>query len=242
MTGRNEHAAAVWTLVDGEPVHPDDEPSSVGRLQRLCRVASRDLPASGVGLSVMSGGGDLVTAAASSEASMRVEDLQFALGEGPCLDAFSAAGPVLVPDLLLAANWPGYAPAAHGLGVRAVFAFPMQVGVTQLGVLDVYREQPGSLSGWALTRAETYATAAAHTIAHGDHDGEELAELVTDGSAARLEVYQAQGMVMVQLGVGPDEAMARLKAHAFAEDRPLVDLAADIIARRLVLESDVHEE
>jgi AmiR/NasT family two-component response regulator len=48
-------------------------------------------------------------------------------------------------------------------------------------------------------------------------------------------VYQAQGMVMIQLQVGLTQAMSRLRAHAFAHDRPLGDVARDVVARRLVL-------
>jgi AmiR/NasT family two-component response regulator len=49
----------------------------------------------------------------------------------------------------------------------------------------------------------------------------------------RGELYQAQGMVMVQLGVGLIEALVRIRAHSYAQDRNLNDVAADIIARKL---------
>jgi AmiR/NasT family two-component response regulator len=51
-------------------------------------------------------------------------------------------------------------------------------------------------------------------------------------------VYQAQGMVQVQLGVSLAEAMVRLRAHSYAEGRPLNDVAADVVARRMVFEPD----
>jgi AmiR/NasT family two-component response regulator len=51
-------------------------------------------------------------------------------------------------------------------------------------------------------------------------------------------VYQAQGMVMIQLGVPLGEAMARLRAHAYAQDRTLGSVARDIVARTLTLEAD----
>jgi AmiR/NasT family two-component response regulator len=54
----------------------------------------------------------------------------------------------------------------------------------------------------------------------------------------RAEVYQAQGMVQVQLGVSLEEAMVRLRAHAFVQGRTLVEVAADVVARRLILERD----
>jgi AmiR/NasT family two-component response regulator len=59
-----------------------------------------------------------------------------------------------------------------------------------------------------------------------------------DVGSTRDQVYPAQGMVMVQLGVSLPEALARLRAHAFATDQDLADLAADVLAGRLHLPSD----
>ena len=196
-------------------------PDLVGRLQRLCRAARRDLPASGVGVSMVSEAGGLVTAAASSPDSARVEELQFTMGEGPCLAAFASRRPVLVPNLSEAATttWPGYGPAAHDHGVRAVFAFPLQVGAARLGALDVYRDEPGALSAWALSRALTYADVAMQTVLDAQEAvGETGDSLWTDGDDTHFEVYQAQGMVMIQLGVEPAEALSRMRAYAYAND------------------------
>ena len=236
-----DHTNEVLTLVADEPVEAGDLPALVGRLQRLCRAAQRDLPASGVGVSMVSEAGGLLTAAASSPDSARVEELQFTMGEGPCLAAFASRRPVLVPDLSEAATttWPGYGPAAHDHGVRAVFAFPLQVGAARLGALDVYRDEPGALSSWALSRALTYADVAMQTVLEeqeavaGSRD-----PLWTDGDDTQFEVYQAQGMVMVQLGVDAAEALSRMRAYAYANGLRLSHVAEDIIGHRLTLEPD----
>lgn len=239
MSSPNDHVWSARELVAMEPAERDDEPTVVGRLQRLCRAATRDLPASGVGVSVVSETGDLLTAAASSRASVVLEELQFSLGEGPCLAAIESRSPVLVPDLTGngGSSWPGYASAARQLGVRAVFAFPLRVGVARLGVMDVYRARSGKLSGWATSRAIGYADVALETMLDGQRTGQ-LVPGLADAAETRFEVYQAQGMVMVQLEVTADEALSRIRGHAFAQDRRLVDVAEDIIARRLSLEPD----
>jgi hypothetical protein len=237
---RGDHTTAVLTLMADEPDGPDDLPALGGRLQRLCRAARRDLPASGVGVSMVSESGALVTAAASSQASARLEELQFTMGEGPCLAAFASRTPVLVPDLGEAATrtWLGYGPAAHDHGVRAVFAFPLQVGAARLGAMDVYRDQPGALSAWAISRALTYADVALQTMLDAQREAGGTEALWTTVDDTSFEVYQAQGMVMVQLGVPPAEALARLRAYAYAQDRRLRDVAKDVIGRRLELEPD----
>ena len=184
---------------------------------------------------------DLVTAAASSPDSARVEELQFTMGEGPCLAAFASRSPVLVPNLSEAATttWPGYGPAAHDHGVRAVFAFPLQIGAARLGALDVYRDEPGALSAWALSRALTYADVAMQTVLEAQAAvGGSGDPLWTDGDDAQFDVYQAQGMVMIQLGVDAAEALSRMRAHAYANNVGLGEVAERILGRRLRLEAD----
>lgn len=46
------------------------------------------------------------------------------------------------------------------------------------------------------------------------------------------EVYQAIGMIMVQLGVASEEALARLRAHAFSHDRTALEVARDVVSHR----------
>jgi hypothetical protein len=229
-------------LIDDEPRRARASRGHIGRLDRLCSVLARVLPASGVGLSLMTDDNDGGTVAASDARSRTLEELQFTLGEGPCIDAYASRRPVLEPDLGTHGirRWPGYAPAAREHGVHAVFAFPLQVGAARAGALDVYRTESGSLSAEALTQAVTFADVAMGLLVDGQAqagDGRASADLDL-ALADRLEVYQAQGMVMVDLGVDIEEAMARLRAHSYAEGRPIGDVAQDIVAGKLTLDRD----
>jgi hypothetical protein len=229
-------------LVD-EPALADDHPHVAGSLQRLCRAVVRALPAAGVGVSLMSPEGAPVSLAASDATSHGIGELQFMLGEGPCQEAFTTRRPVLVPDLMEdgGARWPGYASAARAEGVGAVFAFILQVGAARLGVLDIYRRELGALSAPALGLALTFAELAVELLldAQQQQVGEDrTAPPLDDPLGTGFELYQAQGMVMYQLGVDLGEAMSRVRAYAFAHDRRLGDVAADIVDRRLVLEAD----
>jgi hypothetical protein len=221
----------------GEP----ETAGAVGWLDCLCDATVGALPVSGAAVSLMSVDGLLGVAAASDLVARALAQLQFTLGEGPCMDAFGARRPVLEPDLLAAAGrWPGYAPAAVARGARAVFSFPLQVGAAQLGVLDLYRSTPGPLSGEALAMALTFAEAAVETLLDAQNTapaGRAAAGLdqVLD---SQYTVYQAQGMTMVDLGVSLADALARLRAHAYAQDRPLGEIARDVVAGRLRLDLD----
>ena len=235
--------ARLRASVAAEPAEGRDGAGVARSLHRLCRVAVRELSASGVGVSLrdtMDMGG---VAAASDPASRELEELQFTLGEGPCLEAHAWRRPVLEADLGApsARRWPAYATAAHEMGARAVFAFPLQVGAARLGALDVYRQSPGSLPPDALAAALTFAEIAVEQIldAQGDAADGRAADGLAEALAYRHVVYQAQGMVMAHLGCGLVDAMARLRAHAYSIGRPLTEVAHDVVAGRLRLDADV---
>jgi transcriptional regulator with GAF, ATPase, and Fis domain len=235
----------VAAEIAAELARAEDQPGLGGWLQRLCRAAARTLPASGVGVSLISGhdGAATVVAASGTDAEV-IEELQFTLGEGPCQDAYALGRPVLAADLAEAARarWPGYAPAAQEHGVEAVFAFPLLIGAARLGAMDVYRAHTGSLSAQAVRQALAFAAAATAALLDAQEkaqDGDEDEDtLGLEEGLSGYVVYQAQGMIHVQLGISLSQAMARLRAYAYAHDRSLSEVAADVVARRLVLEGD----
>jgi hypothetical protein len=238
----DERIERVVRLVADEPVRSDDGAGVVGNLRRLCSAAGRSLSASGVGVNVMAEQGMRGVAAVSEPAFEPIEELQFTLGEGPCLDAFTTRRPVLVPDLADGAmsRWPGYAPAVHDKGMRAVFAFPLQIGAARLGVLDVFRVEPGPLSGEQFREALTFADVAVTTLLDGQAQAAPgaVADGLDDVMGQRAELFQAQGMVSVQLSVPLADALARLRAHAYAESLPLGEVARGVVARTLKFDSD----
>ncbi|MEO3754984.1 ANTAR domain-containing protein [Streptomyces sp. B6B3] len=158
--------------------------------------------------------------------SLALQDLGFTLGEGPSVDAARRGVLVLAPEVGTSpARWPVFAIAAHDLGVRALFAFPLRMGAIGLGVLEVYRDAPGPLGAVELIDGLVLADAVTAR----------LLRLSADAGAVdlRAAVHQATGMIAVQLETGLAEALARLRAHAFGSGRPINDVAADVVAGRL---------
>ena len=212
---------------------PDGRDGVADLLQQLCRTLTTDLAVMGVAVNLMSAAGSEGVVAASDDRSRDVDELQFATGEGPCHDAYASRRPVLTPDLRAVTHglWPAYTSAAREAGLSAVFAFPLHIGAVVLGVMDVYADQPGSLSREQVAAALTKARLATEIFLDGDlvtADGRPDRDLSTTLDH-RAEIYQAQGMVMVDLGVDPTEALSRMRAHAFGNEKPLLDLARDII-------------
>jgi hypothetical protein len=144
-----------------------------------------------------------------------------------------ARRPVLVADLRGRANtrWPGYASAALRADLAAVFAFPLHIGAVGFGVLELYADQPGTLDTNQVAAAATYAQIGTETLLDGEAttaDGLLVPSLAT-ALDYRNEIAQAQGMVMVDLGVSLAEALVRLRAHAFTHEEPLIVVARKVI-------------
>ena len=204
-------------------------------VERLCRTSVRQAGVDGCGLSALTKAGTPLALHATNRIAAAIEDLQFTLGEGPCMDAAAAGAPVLVSDLRdpsegVAGRWPAFLDEVDRVGVRAVFAFPVRIGAIALGVMDLYRSEPGGLSQDQL--ATTFSTVDA--LSRSMLDWERVTPEEPDESYP-LTVHQAAGMVMVQLDTTIDEALLRLRAAAYRDGRPVSDLAADVVAGRYTL-------
>jgi GAF domain/ANTAR domain len=217
---------------------PAEDPGDVVvMLERACMTAVDLLGATGAGISLMADEGGHGFAAASDAFSRQLEELQFTLGEGPCIDAFTTGRPVLVPDLSdgHGRRWPMYVSAVRERGVRAIFAFPIQIGGSRLGVLDVFRDKPGSLTPEQLGQAVALTDVVLTMTLDGQRRAPAgaLPQGFDEAPGFHIEIAQAQGMIMIQLGVNITEALVRLRAYAYAQGRPVSEVARDVVARRL---------
>jgi hypothetical protein len=208
---------------------------------RLCAACVEVLSVTGAGITIM--GGDQAGPICVSDASVAaLEDLQFAMGEGPCRDAFRTGRSVHAPqfDTASAARWPSFVELAHASGIAAVFAYPL-IGVgVNVGVVTLYQRVEGDLT--ATQHDDSMALAAILTETflslQDDAPSGTLVPGLDDAVQYRAEIYQASGMTAVQLSISPAEALLRIRAHAFANDSTVAETAALIVARRLRLPDD----
>jgi hypothetical protein len=160
---------------------------------RICAAVVASSLADGAAVTLISDPDRQEPICATDEIATRLDELQFSLAEGPCLDAHS-----------------------------------------------LYRRAHGPLSREEVTMALRAADAATWAVlnpgARERPTPPEMLEEIIGGGLSRAEVHQATGMVAVQLDVPVTTALARLRAHAFAEDRPLIDVARDVVARRLTFD------
>ena len=176
----------------------------------------------------------------TNDVSQLIEDLQYTLGEGPCLDAYQQDRVVAEPDLAdpVTRRWFAFTPPALEAGVRAVFGFPLRVGTVRLGALNLYRDWPGPLSDEQSADALVMADVAARWVldAQAGAPSDTVARELETGADFHFAVHNAAGMISVQLGVSVAEALIRLRAFAFSQDRLLADVAQDVVDRKLRLQ------
>jgi hypothetical protein len=207
---------------------------------QLCAVCPRILGVNGAGIMLMSGDIPQGSLGTTDEVSQLIEDLQYTLGEGPCVDAHEQGAVVAEPDLAdpVARRWFAFTPLVLEAGVRAVFGFPLRIGTVRLGALDVYRYRSGPLSGEQHADALVLADMAARWVlaAQAGASADTVAGELAASGDFHFVVHNAAGILSVQLGISVTDALIRLRAHAFAHDRLLADVAQDVVDRKLRLD------
>jgi GAF domain-containing protein/ANTAR domain-containing protein len=230
-----------------------DKESLFSGLGAICESVVRQTGADGAALAILTASPQMRELVyATDTVAQQLDELQYTLGEGPCLDAYLNDSPQTHPELTSVpptSRWPTFAADAAQLGVHALFAFPIPDEQHPMGVLELYRRTASNL-----TKDEyAWASASAATIGGRLHSNwndvvshfgstESAMDAMLDSLAgeadspfSRRQIHVAGGMVAVQLGVDPNEAVDRLRAYSYASGRSISCVAADIIARRLTL-------
>jgi hypothetical protein len=206
---------------------------------RICGVCPAIVAVNGAGIMLMSGDLPRGSFGTTNEVSQLIEELQYTLGEGPCVDAYQQDQVVAEPDLAdpVTSRWVAFTPPALTAGVRALFGFPLRIGTVRLGALNLYRDRPGPLSDEQHADALVLASLAARWIL--DAEARAPAETMpTELETADFHfvVHNAAGMISVREAISVTDALIRLRVYAFSHDRPLTDVAQGVIDRTLRLE------
>ncbi|MGI5166705.1 GAF and ANTAR domain-containing protein [Spirillospora sp. CA-253888] len=228
----------IWALI-ARSARTRGEPMSI---RDVCLVCMRILAVGGVGISIRTGD-RLEPVHAEGRLGRELLEAEMTSGDGPCVEAMRTGAPVLAADLGDAEcgrRWPLFTATAHTGKVAAAFAFPLATGTARVGVLVACRDHPGPLSVAqhrdALICADTVTTllltqTPASRAGTGDQTGGQAVS--ADWLALGAEVHQAAGMVSVQLDCTVDQALDRLRAHAFTHALPLSHIAQQVVARTL---------
>jgi hypothetical protein len=229
--------------------------------RRVCEACVAGLDVDGAAISVQTAAASRRTLWATDWVVVVLEDLQFTLNEGVCVEAATSGLPVIVEDLGREGGrrWPVFAAeVAERTPAQALFALPLRWGAVTIGVLDLYRLRTGGLAAgqWqdllravevaallllgvrTRPRPDSHVVPGAERVDSGYPEGVGE-DWMNGGLFRRPEIHQATGMVLAQLGIGPEEALARMRALAYGEQRLLIDVARDVVARRMVFTEEM---
>ena len=222
------------------------EQRGAGAADRICEACLTLRGVEAAAISLVYDGTNIGTLGASSAAARTFDELQFTLGEGPCLDSVTHRAPVMITDLAdpNERRWPFYGPALLAHDIRAVAAVPIVVAGEYVGALDLFGSIPGQWEDDQWAAAVMAAELAALPVLDLLDDDLQIAATDPDSTAwthlhalSRAEVGQASGMLIAQLNIGPTQALMRLRAHAYATGVSATEIARDIIGRRLRLDA-----
>lgn len=226
-----DHAALLSLLARAVGRRPADHPLT----WRVCHAALDVFSVDGASITMDNSNAYRVTLCATDRRSDLLENLQDVLGEGPCRDAFDLGEPVQTGVGRAAARrWPQFIPAAEQIvGAQAVlWSIPMRSDQEVIGAISMYQLSRGTLAE-PIDAVRLVADAMAATLLR---DPSAVAEAADAGAwSSRAVVHQATGMLVSQLGVNVDDALAVLRSHAFVTGAQLADVAHAVVERRLDL-------
>ncbi|MEQ7125635.1 GAF and ANTAR domain-containing protein [Actinopolymorpha sp. B11F2] len=175
------------------------------------------------------------TVAASDQRAPLLDEKQFAVDEGPCLQTLRTGEIVDVSDLQVDDRWKRYREQALRLGVRCSLSFPLNnVDGQTVGALNMYGyDRPHAFNGIERRLAEMYVVQASTALGlamrrTGKADvTAQLAQTLT----SRTFIDQALGILMAKRGCNADEAFNVLRKRSQSSKRPLREVAAELIAQ-----------
>lgn len=210
-------------------------------VEAVCATAAAAMEVDGAGLTLFTSEhrGPVCTHGALASLG---EDLQLSLGEGPCVDAFEGGELIEVADLAShnGTKWPIFSKEMADAGAGSLASFPLHIGAARFGALTLYRSAQGELSSDQVADSYVIAQLAAHLIVakQARVEGDHVLGDIESGFTRMEPIHQATGMIMAQLSVGAEDALARLRGAAYAAQRSAIEMAMDIVGGKVVLTRD----
>jgi GAF domain-containing protein len=188
--------------------------------------------ASAVGMLLADQRGNLEFMAGSDENVKLLELFQIQNQEGPCLDAFRTARPVINADLQTAdARWPRFAPRATAAGFRSVHAFPLRLRSEVIGALNLFGADVGAFDEADVQVVQAVADVATIGLLQERtiRRSEVLTEQLQGALNTRIVIEQAKGAIAQAHDISVDEAFAKMRGYARNTGRRLSEVAHAVV-------------
>ncbi len=160
-----------------------------------------------------------------------IDDIQYGLGEGPCISAAETGQAMRSGSLGNDSRWPQFGPRADRLGVHSVLSLPLIAGDVVVGAMNVYAHAPGSFDERSEELGKLFAVPAAIAVQNAQILAQTRRLAVTLQAALNSQavIDQAVGIMRSRSGISADEAMARLRQHSEQEHMKVKAVAASIV-------------
>lgn len=171
------------------------------------------------------------TVTAAGDWVRRIDEIQYALDEGPCLQAYATQQMVLVENLERDERWPRFTPAALGNGLRGLVAAPLSFRGVHLGALNIYALQPGAFDEAAVRTAELFAEQAAVVLANAEAftRAQTTATNLGEALTSRAVIDMAKGIIMSREKCRPEEAFDQLRRLSQTRHRKVREIAQELV-------------
>jgi hypothetical protein len=197
----------------------------------ICVAAPLTIPGCDHASLMISHNGVFSTAAVSDAVARQIDNLELALGSGPCLDALEERTAQIQADLTADGRWPALTTRVLAdTPVRGALSVQLPVDRARTGALNLFSDTPNALDEKSIQRAlvlGAFATVATTAVAQGED-----AASLRRGLASSREIGKAIGMLMVLNDVSDDDAFGVLRRTSQTTNVKLADVAADVVRTR----------
>jgi hypothetical protein len=205
---------------------------------RLATACASVLPVDGAGISVFTSDGIRIPVGASDHDASTAERLQFTVAEGPCLTVHQTGQPVVASESVLARQWPLFHQAlvAH-TPFRAVTSVPLQSELAEIATMDLYFQHSADALSIDMAAVDDINEHISLTlIDEVPSIGSHPRWMDSPTATRRSCVFLAIGMISVDMELSTQDALAVLRARAYATDRSIDDTAREIVDQHVPLE------
>jgi GAF domain-containing protein len=173
------------------------------------------------------------TPAFTGELALALDESQYILGHGPCLDAAVSTSTQHVVDMARESRWPDWTVRAREAGANSSLSIGLPVQEAVAGALNIYATKPDAFDEDALATAQTFASYAAVAMANAYLYNAQttLAQHMEIAMRHRAVIEQAKGIIMGDRRCSADEAFAILTRLSQQTNRKLRDVAVALVER-----------
>ncbi len=199
-------------------------------LHELTVLAAAIVPGTHCGITLRRDG-QVASVAGNGAVAMRMDEIQYLGGRGPCLQSMNTSVRVDVPDMTREHRWGDYRVHALANGIRSVVSLPLAVDGYTVGALNLFGTEVRAFGEQDVARAQAFtdqaATALTLLLRHARHLT--LDDQLRDALATRAVIDQALGVLMRSQQIGAGEAFEILRRASQASNRKVTVIAAEIV-------------